>query len=47
MLRVYAVQPYGPRRYCFIDGRDSLRLLQAYGLYDRAVELTEQQKQEA
>ena len=45
-LRAFAVQPSSPRRYCLIDGRDSLRLLRAYGLYDRAVELTKQQKQE-
>jgi hypothetical protein len=39
-LRTFAVQPSRPRRYCLIDGRDSLRLLQAYGLYDKAVELS-------
>jgi len=32
-LRAFAVQPSCPRRYCLIDGRDSLRLLQAYSLY--------------
>ena len=37
-LRAFAVQPSNPRRYCIIDGRDSLRLLQAYGLYDSALE---------
>jgi len=36
-LRAFAVQPSRPRRYCLIDGRDSLRLLQAYDLYDCAV----------
>jgi hypothetical protein len=39
-LRAFAVQPSNPRRYCLIDGRDSLRLLQAYNLYDSAVELS-------
>lgn len=39
-LRAFAVQPSRPRRYCLVDGRDSLRLLRAYGLYDRAVELS-------
>lgn len=36
-LRAFAVQPSNARRYCVLDGRDSLRLLQAYGLYDQAV----------
>lgn len=39
-LRAFAVQPSNPRRYCLIDGRDSLRLLQAYDLYDWAVHLS-------
>ena len=39
-LRVFAVQPSRPRRYCLIDGRDSLRLLQAYELYEEALELS-------
>jgi hypothetical protein len=39
-LRAFAVQPSRPRRYCLIDGRDSLRILQAYGLYDRAIALS-------
>jgi len=39
-LHVFAVQPCKPRRYCLIDGRDSLRLLNAYGLYDEAVRLS-------
>jgi hypothetical protein len=39
-LRAFAVQPSRPRHYCLMDGRDSLRLLQAYNLYDWAVELT-------
>lgn len=39
-LRAFAVQPSRPRRYCLIDGRDSLRLLTAYNLYDEAVKLS-------
>jgi hypothetical protein len=39
-LRAFAVQPGSPRRYCLIDGRDSLRLLIAYGKVDRALELS-------
>lgn len=39
-LRAFAVQPGAPRRYCLIDGRDSLRLLMAYGKLDRALELS-------
>jgi hypothetical protein len=35
-LRAFAVQPSRPRRYCLIDGRDSLRLLRAYGKLERA-----------
>ena len=31
-LRAFAVNPANPRRYCFIDGRDTYRLLKAYGL---------------
>ncbi len=40
-LRAFAVQPCGEKRYCFIDGRDSLRLLQAYDYYDKALELSQ------
>jgi hypothetical protein len=36
-LRAFAVQPSFPRRYCLIDGKDSLWLLNAYGLYDKAL----------
>lgn len=43
-LRAFAVQPSNPRRYCLIDGRDSLRLLYAYGLYDRALQLSSSRK---
>jgi hypothetical protein len=39
-LRAFAVQPSRPRRYALFDGRDSLRLLLAYELYDEAVRLT-------
>jgi hypothetical protein len=39
-LRAFAVQPSNPRRYCLIDGRDSLRLLKAYNLLDKAIELS-------
>lgn len=39
-LRAFAVQPGNPRRYCLIDGKDSLRLLMAYGKLDRALELS-------
>jgi len=39
-LRAFAVQPSRPRRYCLIDGRDSLRLLRAYDKVDRALELS-------
>jgi len=39
-LRAFAVQPGNARRFCIIDGRDSLRLLKAYDLYDKAIELS-------
>ncbi len=39
-LRAFAVQPSRPRRYCLIDGRDSLRLLRAYDKVERALELS-------
>jgi hypothetical protein len=39
-LRAFAVQPGNPRRFCLIDGRDSVRLLKAYDLYDKATELS-------
>ena len=39
-LRAFAVRPGLARRYCLIDGRDSLRLLQAYDKLDQAVELS-------
>lgn len=44
-LRAFAVQPSRPRRYCLIDGRDALRLLRAYGLFDNAVEMTRLQRE--
>ena len=36
-LKAFATQPSNPRRYCIIDGRDSLRLLEAYGLKEWAL----------
>jgi hypothetical protein len=36
-LRAFAVQPSRARRYCLIDGWDSLRLLEAYGLTEKAL----------
>ena len=41
-LRAFAIQP-GPmrRRYCLIDGKDSYKILKAYGKLDRAIELSE------
>ena len=45
-LRAFCVQPGRPRRYCFIDGRDSLRLLQAYELLKEAVALSERRPQD-
>jgi hypothetical protein len=43
-LRAFAVQPGSQRRYCLIDGRDSLWLLTAYDKLDRALELTRTEK---
>jgi hypothetical protein len=37
-LRAFAVRPHEARRYCLIDGRDSLWLLNANGLFDAAVQ---------
>lgn len=31
-LKVFATQPSRPRRYCLIDGRETLRILRVYGL---------------
>jgi hypothetical protein len=39
-LRAFAVQPSRPRRYCLVDGRDSLRLLKAYDKLNRALALS-------
>ena len=36
-LKVFATQPSNPRRYCVIDGRESLRLLNAYDLTQWAI----------
>jgi len=40
-LRAFAVQPGRPRRYCLIDGKDSLRLLKAYDLIEKALSLSD------
>lgn len=39
-LRAFAMQPGRPRHYCLIDGRDSLRILEAYGKRRRALQLS-------
>lgn len=44
-LRAFAVQPGNPRRYCLIDGRDSVRLLLAYTLLDEAKKLSKKKTQ--
>jgi hypothetical protein len=44
-IRTFAVQPSRPRRYCLIDGRDSLRLLLAYNLYDEALVFIKHEKE--
>jgi len=36
-LKIFATQPSNPRFYCLVDGRESLRLLNAYGLTDWVV----------
>lgn len=41
-LRAFAVQPSNPRRFCLIDGRDSLRLLYAYNMYEEALSITKE-----
>lgn len=35
-LRAFAVTPQNPRRYCFIDGRETYSILKAYGQLDGA-----------
>ena len=35
-LRAFAVTPHNPRRYCLIDGKETYRILKAYGQIDRA-----------
>lgn len=37
MLKVFATQPSNPRRYCLVDGRESLRLLEAFNLTEWAI----------
>src|SRR5580704_14081337 len=39
-LRAFSVQPGSARRYCLMDGRESLRLLIAYDKLERALELS-------
>lgn len=42
-LRAFAIQPGTMRRrYCLIDGRDSFRILKAYGKLERAIELSQE-----
>jgi hypothetical protein len=36
-LRAFSVKPFGSRRYCLIDGKDSLRFLIAYNLFENAL----------
>lgn len=43
-LKVFATQPSNPRRYCVADGRESLRLLNAYNLTSWAIEESKQKK---
>ena len=38
ILKAFAIQPPNPRRYCVIDGRESLRLLKAYNLKEWALD---------
>jgi len=46
-LRAFAVQPSRPRRFCCIDGRDTLRLLKAYGLYEKALSMSKSGRKES
>jgi hypothetical protein len=39
-LRAFAIQPGRMRHYCLVDGRDSLRILQAYGKLEQALSLS-------
>lgn len=43
-LRAFAVQPSRARRYCLMDGRDSFRLLAAYGLLEKALGLSSKEE---
>lgn len=36
-LKLFATQPSNPRFFCLVDGRESLRLLNAYGLTEWAI----------
>ena len=40
-LRTFAVRPHLAKRYCLIDGRDSLRILQAYDLVETALKMSQ------
>jgi hypothetical protein len=44
LLRMLSLQPARARRYCVMDGRDSLRLLRAYDLFEPAIEMTRQER---
>lgn len=44
-LRAFAVQPGTPRRFCLIDGRDSLRILIAYDKLERALGISSKAKE--
>lgn len=46
-LRAFAVRPHEARRYCLIDGRDSLRILMAYKLLEQAIERSRAWKKSA
>lgn len=37
MLKAVAVQPSNPRRYCCVDGRETLRILHSLNLYELAL----------
>jgi hypothetical protein len=44
-LRAFTIQPGTlRRRYCLIDGRDSMKILKAYDLVDEALAITEREK---
>jgi hypothetical protein len=45
-LRAFAVSPIHPRRYCVIDGQDSIRLLKAYNLFEQGQDRRRRTEQE-